>query len=138
MPAARSWSAAPSGRAARLVWALVASTLLLAPAGTSAQIQSVTPESYVRVEWAVEQGKGGQRVAGYIYNPRDLWANRLQLLVEAVDASGQVVGSKLVSIFPDVPPRNRSYFETAPPATGPSYRVTVRSVDWRGYGAGGG
>jgi hypothetical protein len=102
-----------------------------------AQIPSATPESYLRVE--AEQSKGGRpRLTGYVYNPRDLWAARVQLLVEALDGSGSVVGATLVSVYGDVPPRNRSYFEAPLSVTGSSYRVTVRSVDRRGYGAGGG
>jgi hypothetical protein len=37
-----------------------------------------------------------------------------------------------------VPPSSRSYFEIRAPVKAPSYRVTVDSFDWRGYGAGGG
>jgi len=104
-----------------------------------AQIQSVAPESYLQVESVVAQPKGGKpRVTGYVYNTRDLYATRVQLFIEALDAAGQVVASSAAWVYGDVPPRTRSYFDAPVSAAGSTYRVTVRSVDWRGYGAGGG
>ncbi|HEV8441125.1 MAG TPA: hypothetical protein VGT40_23800 [Methylomirabilota bacterium] len=127
-----------TGRRGWASWATL-TLMLLAAGGATAQMQSATPESYLRVEWTVEQSKSGrQRLTGYVYNPRDLYATGVRLLVEALDGSGQVVDSKTATVYGDVPPRNRSYFDTAPPANGSTYRVTVRTVDWRGYGAGGG
>jgi hypothetical protein len=124
------------------LWVALALTLALPAAGVGtagAQRASSPLESYLRVEWTVEPAKGGgQRVVGYVYNDRDVWAANVRLLVEALDASGQAVGSTLVSVYGEVPPRNRSYFEAPLPLAGSSYRVTVRVVDWRGYGGGGG
>jgi hypothetical protein len=116
-------------------------TLLIAFAGVTpaaAQMASPALESYVRVEWTVDQPKSGrQRVTGYAYNARDSAAVNVQLLVEALDSSGHVVGSTLATVYGEVPSRNRSYFEVRVPPAGASYRVSVRSVDWRSCGGGG-
>ncbi len=132
----------PTPCTARALRAVLVSMLALAAVGVEtakAQMASRTPESYLRVESTVEPSKSGrQRITGYVYNERDLRAANVQLLVEALDASGQVVGSTPAWVYGEVPPRNRSYFEVPLSLSGSSYRVTVRSVDWRGYGAGGG
>jgi len=105
----------------------------------TAQIQSATPESYLRVHSVTAEPKRGRlRVTGYVYNTRDLYATRVQLLVESLDASGQAVASTTAWVYGDVPPNSRSYFDAAVSQAGATYRVTVRAVDWRGYGGGGG
>ncbi len=94
----------------------------------------------LRLEWAgAEDRRGRPVVNGYVYNQRaGSYATSVQLLVEALDASGQVVGSTSGLVLGDVPPSNRAYFETRAPAKGASYRVTIQSFSWRAYGAGGG
>jgi hypothetical protein len=122
---------------ASLVLGLLLSAL--APSIARAQIASSTPESYLRIDQVVQETKRGQpRLTGYLYNTQDKWATRVLLQIETLDEAGLVIGSTLVPVYGDVPPRNRSYFEAALETAGASYRVTVRTVDWRGYGAGGG
>ena len=95
--------------------------------------------SYLRVDFAVEPSKGGRmKISGYVYNTWDKWATDVRLLAEALDASGEVVGSTSVSVYGKVPPGNRSYFDAPLTAPGATYRVTVQSADWRTFGAGGG
>ena len=97
-----------------------------------------TGDPYLRVEYTVEPGKDGQStLTGYVYNERDMWAANVMLAVEILDASGAVVDSTTDSVYGNIPPRNRSFFDVKLPTTGASYRVIVRTVDWRGYGAGG-
>jgi len=98
-----------------------------------------TYASYLRVDFGVEPAKGGRtKISGYVYNSWDKWATDVRLLVEALDASGQPLGSTSVSVYGKVPPGNRSYFDAPLMATGASYRVTVQTADWRTFGAGGG
>ena len=97
-----------------------------------------TGDPYLRVEFTVEPAKDSHsRLTGYVYNERDMWAANVLLGVEVLDAAGAVVDSTTDSVYGNIPPRNRSFFEVKLPATGASYRVIVRAVDWRGYGAGG-
>jgi len=106
---------------------------------TIAQIPSLAPESYLRVEDVLAGSQRGRpSVSGYVYNSRDLYATRVQLLVESLDASGQVTASTTAWVYGEVPPRSRSYFDVRVSEAGNRYRVSVLSVDWRGYGAGGG
>jgi hypothetical protein len=129
------------GRRGTAWTALVLAVALLGPRAGVVGAQMPVPrlESYLRIESAAEPARGGrERITGYVENDRDYWAAGVQLLAEALDLSGQVVGTATASLYGAVPPRNRSYFsiDISPPDA--SYRVTVRSADWRGYGAGGG
>lgn len=123
-------------RAALLLALLGASSAGLA----GAQVSSLATDRYLRLEWtAGEDRRGRPVVTGYVYNERaGSYATSVRLLVEALDASGQVVASTAGFVFGDVPPSNRSYFEVKAPAEAASYRVTVQTFSWRTYGAGGG
>jgi hypothetical protein len=127
--------------AANLLCSAVAILLVLTASATlplSAQVPP-THASYLRIDFSVEPAKGGRtKVSGYVYNSWDKWATDVRLLVEALDASGQAVGSTSVAVYGKVPPGNRSYFDAPLTATGASYRVTVQTADWRTFGAGGG
>jgi hypothetical protein len=120
--------------------------VLLALLGTSgaglagAQVSSRLADRDLRLQWtAGEDRRGRPVVTGYIYNERaGSYASSVRLLVEALDASGQVAGSTTGFVFGDVPPSDRSYFEVKAPAKAASYRVTVQTFSWRTYGAGGG
>ena len=105
-----------------------------------AQVSGRVAGQDLRLEWtAGEDRRGRPVVTGYIYNERaGSYASSVRLLVEALDASGQVVGSTTGFVFGDVPPSDRSYFEVKAPAKAASYRVTVQTFSWRTYGAGGG
>ena len=119
---------------------ILAALLLFMGAGpVAAQGFSRPADSDLRLEWAgAEDRRGRPLVSGYVYNQRaGSYATSVQLLVEAVDASGQVVGSTSGFVLGDVPPSSRAYFETRAPAKAASYRVTIQSFSWRTYGAGG-
>ncbi len=114
--------------------------LLAGAAPARGQVFGRPTEADLRVEWtATEDRRGRPVVSGYVYNLRGgSFASGVLLLVEALDGSGQVVGSTTGSVVGDIPPSDRSYFEIKAPAKAASYRVTVRSSAWRTYGAGGG
>ena len=118
-------------RATRL---LLTALLLAAPATTSAQsfaIQGV--EHYLRVQWETSQGRRGPVVAGYVYNLYGQTADRVRLVIETLDANGQVTGSTYAHLLGQVPSGGRGYFE-APAPTTPSSRVRVLSFDPVGRG----
>lgn len=120
---------------------MVAVLLLLVGAGAAAaQGFGRPPETDLRLEWTDGADRRGQTVvSGYVYNQRaGSYAVGVQLLVEALDASGRTVGSTTGSVLGEVPPSGRSYFEIKAPAKAASYRVTAQSFSWRAYGAGGG
>jgi len=113
--------------------------VLLIYAGSAiAQLQTRSVDSDLRVEaTGSEDRRGRPVVSGYVYNQRaGGYAVSVRLLVEALDGSGQVVGSTSGYVLGDVPPSNRSYFELKAPAKAASYRVTIASFICRVYGAG--
>ena len=121
--------------------AVLAALLICLGAGAArAQVQTRSADSDLRVEWTGSEDRRGRPVvSGYVYNQRPgSYAVSVRLRVEALDGSGQVVGSTIGSVLGDVPPSNRSYFEIKAPARAASYRVTIESFAWRAYGAGGG
>ncbi|MFI5373601.1 MAG: hypothetical protein ACHQ8D_03070 [Candidatus Rokuibacteriota bacterium] len=120
--------------------ALLALLMASSAGGAGAQVLGRPTEQDLRLEWvAGEDRRGRPVVTGYIYNQRaGSYATSVRLLVEALDASGQVAGSTSGLVFGDVPPSDRSYFEIKAPARAGSYRVTVQAFSWRTYGAGGG
>ncbi len=91
--------------------------------------QTLGGSRYIRLEWEVSQG---QRpiVSGYLYNDYALPAVRVQLLVEAVDASGRTLTATVVYVDAEVPPKGRAYFEASVPRAGATYRITVNYVEW--------
>jgi hypothetical protein len=83
-----------------------------------------TLDRYFRLEWS----KNGRKVNGYVYNSSNRRVQHMQLLVEGVDAAGNVVNTTKTWVR-DVPPNNRAFFET-PVLDAPSYRVSVLTFDW--------
>ena len=105
--------------------AVLLSALLAGALGQAAEIYTrQTLDRDFKVEWS----KAGRNLNGYVYNSSNRRAARMQLLVEGLDASGQVV-AKTTTWVRDVPPNNRAFFEVAVP-NAPSYRVSVLSFDW--------
>ena len=123
-------------RGARL--ALVLAAMVSVATGTAAAATNYAQESldrYFRIEYQVEPNAARPVVSGYVYNMHPgLPADRMQLAIEALDASGKVVGTSSTWIPGGVPAGNRGYF-SAPVVPAASYRVQVLFFDW---GKGGG
>lgn len=118
----------------------VLAALLIYAGAVMAQVQTRSVDGDLRVEGTGSEDRRGRPVvSGYVYNQRaGSYAVTVRLLVEALDASGRMVGSTSGYVLGDVPPSNRSYFEIEAPAKAASYRITIASFAWRAYGAGGG
>jgi len=107
--------------------------------GSPQNFGSPSPERYFRIEAESGQGRGGRPVLrGYIYNNYAAAATQIQLLVENLDGSGQVVGRSLVRADGVVPAFGRLYFDTPYTAGGSSYRASVYYYEWLKGGGGGG
>lgn len=122
----------------RRVWIALLAPLLLASTGLAAP--NYAPESlerYFRLDWQTAAGPRGTVLSGYVYNKYSLFADRMQLRIDQLDAAGNVVGSTTTWVLGGVPAENRTWFETRVPAAA-SYRVEVVSFDWLGRGGGGG
>ena len=86
-------------------------------------------EHYFRIEATETEKPGGAAdIEGYVYNKYGRPAV-VRLLGQALDASNNVIGQKIVWVPGNVPQLSRAYFKIndLPPAD--QYRVTVWSFD---------
>jgi hypothetical protein len=118
-----------------LVLVLAAVVSIATGSAAAANYTQETLDRYLRIEYQVEPSAAQPVVSGYVYNMHpNLPADRMQLAIDAIDASGKVVGTSSTWILGGVPAGNRGYF-SAPVVPAASYRVQVLFFDW---GKGGG
>lgn len=109
---------------------------LVALAGVEGAVgQSLVPlvvgwERFFTLTWEAWQDGSQPMVGGYIKNEAGFPARKIQLLVEAVDASGRVTGQRVSWLGSDLTPGMRAYFEAPAPAPAATYRVSVFAYDW--------
>jgi hypothetical protein len=113
--------------------ALVLTVVTAAPLG--AVDRPLTPlvlgwEQFFKLDWQFSQGRNQPVVWGHILNDWGMPAARVQLLVEGLDAKGQVVGQKVAWLGSTLSPGIRDYFEVPVPWQVPTYRVSVFAFDW--------
>jgi hypothetical protein len=114
-------------RAALVLLALVTMTVSVAVAQPLRPLV-VDWEQYFRIESEPTVRNGRPVVKGRVWNTTTWGAKRIQLLVDAVDANGQVVDQRVVWLGIDLAAGTHAYFEVPmPPA--PSYRVSVFAFD---------
>jgi hypothetical protein len=119
----------------RLMLAILATVLILAATPVTAVMSPSGIDPRLRLDWEAAQGRDGRPViTGYIYNDYDRMAINVQLLAEALDASGRVVGRAIAFVSGNVPVLNRNYFSVPLKTSGASYRITVTSFEWRDCG----
>ncbi|HEX9822531.1 MAG TPA: FxLYD domain-containing protein [Methylomirabilota bacterium] len=110
---------------------LLASTVLAGPNYAPGSL-----DRYFRIEYQAASTARGNVLEGFVYNEAALLADRMRLSIEALDASGRVVGTTTTWVLGGVPPNNRAWFQApVPPAA--MYRVEILSFDWVGRGGGG-
>jgi hypothetical protein len=110
--------------------------LLLMAGARSADAQGAAPLQF-RVEWQEGKSKKGTPVLdGYVYNTRPTGAIDVRLLVEILDAQGQVIDRTYGVVQGTVNAFDRVYFYVPLPVTGAGYRVSVYSFELRGGGGG--
>lgn len=104
-------------------------------AGTEAGAQRLTPhvvgwERYFTVSWETFERGGRPHLSGYVVSQYGVTAQRVQLLVESLDASGGVTAQRVEWLGGDVAPFSRRYFEVPVPRPASSYRVGVFAFDF--------
>ncbi len=112
--------------------------LAAGPAGVAAPDSFDTQEPLIvgadrffRLEWQPSRDRKGRPILeGYVFNDWGLTAERVTLLVEALDASGARVASSIAPVAGTVPPGNRAYFRAKMPPGGTTYRVRVYAFNW--------
>lgn len=121
-------------RRARLALVIAVVTLSGAGSAAAANYAQETLDRYFRIEYQVASSGARPVVSGYVYNLHPgTPAERMQLSVESLDASGNVIGKSSTWVLGNVPPGNRAYF-SASAVPGASYRVQVLSFDWGSRG----
>jgi hypothetical protein len=105
-----------------------------AGSAVAANYAQETLDRYFRFEFQVTPSPTRPVVSGYVYNMNPgTPAERMQLSIESLDASGNVIGKSSIWVLGNVPPGNRAYF-SASAVPGASYRVQVLSFDWGSRG----
>ena len=119
----------------RRVLAITALVSLLAIA-TGATAQSLTPhfpawERYFTVNWEPFDRRGEPYLGGYIVSNYGVTAMRVQLLVDSLDSSGQIVAQRVEWLGGgNLPGFSRTYFEVPIRQRASSYRVSVFAFDF--------
>jgi hypothetical protein len=109
-------------RAVVVVLTLLATTMSV----TAAPLQSLTVDwpQYFRIESESSARDGRTVVKGNVWNTANWSTKRIQLLVDAVDAGGQVVNQRVIWLGVDLAPGTHAAFEVPMP-TSSGYRVSV-------------
>jgi hypothetical protein len=99
----------------------------------SATVTTLMPDSerWFRLSWETTPEKAGDlvRLRGWVENTYGEAAARVQLLGQALDASGALVGQKIVWLGPTIGGYGRVYFEIPNMPKADHYRVTVWSYE---------
>ena len=98
--------------------------------GSAIAVEGTVAPHQMHLEWQPERRGDRTRVAGYVYNDYILYAKNVVVVIESVDATGQVTGRVQTRLIRELPPGTRSYFEAPPTAPAAAYRVVVASVHW--------
>ena len=97
----------------------------------SASVTTLMPdtERWFRLSWEATPERDAQlrRLRGYVENTYGEAADQVQLLAQALDASGAVVGQKLQWVTGVVPGFGRASFDIPNMPNADHYRVTVWS-----------
>lgn len=116
----------------------VAAALLAVGTGDAQQFLIPGTDRYFRVEWDVTYTPArGAVVSGYVHNSYGLAADKVRLLIEAVDDRGEVVATTIGYVLGAIPAGDRRYFQETIPRTVATYRVRVVLYEWMDRGGGG-
>ncbi len=122
-----------------LALALLLTLLLTASPASPAPAAPISSPSganqFLRFEWEVVQDKKGRpEIEGYLYNDYMRAAINVRVVVETLDASGQVTNTTLAYIPGLVPLLTRTYFVVPIKHPGASYRLRIVNYEWRDGG----
>jgi hypothetical protein len=115
---------------------LLLAAMLILPAAlyptgpTTAMSATSSVDSRIRLDWEVGARHGRPVIEGWAYNNYGRAAMNVRLLVETLDASGNVIARDFGFVFGTVGFNDRTYFEVPLKTIGTSYRVSVTAFDW--------
>jgi len=119
--------------------ALAMMLIMLATTGTAlAQSFGTSPDDRTfQVTWNAATTRGGQpAIEGYVGNKTGYSYRFIVLAVDGTDAAGRPLPTTTFYVNGEVSAGDRIYFKNAVPQAGANYRVTVRSYERFGGGAG--
>ena len=93
-------------------------------------------EQFFKLTWAVGERDGQTVVAGHINNNWGFAAANVRLLVDELDASGQVIDQRLSWLGFTLTPGTTAPFEIRVTHPTPNHRVSVFAFDWIQSGRG--
>jgi hypothetical protein len=103
------------------------------PLTPSASVTTTTVgwEQWFKIDWSVEpEDATHRRVDGYISNKYGRAATNVQVLVQALDANGNVIGQKIVPVGGTIGPFSRMYFDVRHVPAAENYRVSLWAFDF--------
>lgn len=87
---------------------------------------------YFTLEWSVQpEATGSRRITGYVANTSGLPVDSVQILAQALDASGSVIGQRLTWVSGLIPPRGRESFRVDDLPAANTYRVGIWNFEFR-------
>jgi len=119
--------------------ALAMMLIMLATTGTAlAQSFGTSPDDRTfQVTWNAATTRGGQpAIEGYVANKTGYSYRFIVLAVDGTDAAGRPLPTTTFYVNGEVSAGDRIYFKNAVPQAGANYRVTLRSYERFGGGAG--
>lgn len=98
--------------------------------GAAAELQPLVAgwEQVFSVDWQPGQYRGKPSVEGYLTNISPYHTNNVRIMVESLDAGGQVTDQQIAWLPGDLLGGGRLFFQVPTPPS-PSYRVRVFSYD---------
>ena len=112
-----------------LVGGLLGLGLIASPLVGASQSQTSVEERFFRIEWQVEQPAERPVIVGTVRNGYSDAIQRVQVLVQVLDATGQVI-HEAVGTTPSVAPGRRGDFRVPLPVTGARYAITVHAFEF--------
>jgi hypothetical protein len=106
---------------------------LVAPAAVPGEAAELQPqmagwERHFTIDWTPAVHRGKPVVEGYVHNVSPYHTSQIRVLVESLDAAGQVTNQKIAWVPGDLLGGGRVFFQI-PMASAPGYRVRVYSYD---------
>jgi hypothetical protein len=122
-------------RSLRVATLALAVSLALGSCASSAPSGPLTPlvlgwERYFTLSWQMDQRRGKPVVIGKIYNNYGFAAANMRLLVDELDAGGQIVDQQVGWLGFTLTPGTTAPFEIPVAHATPNHRVSVFAFDW--------
>jgi hypothetical protein len=119
----------------RLAWLPLVLALATACAMPASSSGPLTPlvigwEQFFTLTWTVGMHKDRPVVSGRIYNKWNFAAANMRLLVDELDASGQIIDQQLGWLGFTLTPGTTAPFEIPVKHATPNHRVSVFAYDW--------